>query len=42
MSLLVLSARRAAGWARVSRMYAHVIQNWWWTAPGGPHLARTH
>ncbi|MER5488127.1 MULTISPECIES: trp operon leader peptide [Streptomyces] len=22
-------------------MYAHSNQNWWWTAPGGPLLART-
>ncbi|MER7507632.1 trp operon leader peptide [Streptomyces lavendulae] len=23
-------------------MYAHSGQNWWWPAPGGPHLVRTH
>ncbi|QES54330.1 hypothetical protein DEJ51_08820 [Streptomyces venezuelae] len=25
----------------VAAMYAHSNQNWWWTAPGGPLLART-
>ncbi|MFK0153900.1 trp operon leader peptide [Streptomyces sp. NPDC090493] len=32
-----LSCGQGAGWGRVSRMFAHSIQNWWWTAPPAAH-----